>query len=93
MKTSNVPIIKISAVPISRLFKENEDLYEKIVVASKRQRQIIDSRSIQLEAFQDIEDTDQLEEFDDIDHNIEKSLIVAVEELFNDELEWEYVSD
>ena len=71
----------------------DEDLYEKIVVASKRQRQIIESRSIQLEAFQDIEDTDQLEEFDDIDHNIEKSLIVAVEELFNDEIEWEYVSD
>ena len=93
MKKSNVPISKISAVPIRRLFKENEDLYEKIVVASKRQRQIIESRSIQLEAFQDIEDTDQLEEFDDIDHNIEKSLIVAVEELFNDEIEWEYVSD
>ena len=85
--------MKISAVPIRKLFVENEDLYEKIVVAAKRQRQIIESRSIQLEAFQDIDDTEQLEEFDDIDHNIEKPISIAMEELFNNELEWEYVSE
>tara|TARA_B100001123_G_C15298102_1_gene1019991 strand:+ start:1236 stop:1493 length:258 start_codon:yes stop_codon:yes gene_type:complete len=85
--------MKISAVPIRQLFSENEDLYEKIVVAAKRQRQIIESRSIQLEAFQDIDDTEQLEEFDDIDHNIEKPISIAMEELFNNELEWEYVSE
>ena len=85
--------MKISAISISKLFIENEDLYEKIVVAAKRQRQIIESRSIQLEAFQDIEDTEQLEEFDDIDHNIEKPLIVAMDELFSDELDWEYITE
>ena len=85
--------MKISGVSISSLFSDNEDLYEKIVVAARRQRQIIESRSIQLEAFQDIEDTEQLDEFDDIDHNIEKPLIVAMEELFGDELDWEYVAE
>jgi len=85
--------MKISAVPIRKLFTENEDLYEKIVVASRRQRQIIESRAIQLEAFQDIEDTEQLEEFDDIDHDVEKPLSIAMEELFNNELEWEYATE
>tara|TARA_Y100001960_G_C14319336_1_gene654592 strand:+ start:80 stop:337 length:258 start_codon:yes stop_codon:yes gene_type:complete len=85
--------MKISGVSISSLFSDNEDLYEKIVVAARRQRQIIESRSIQLEAFQDIEDTEQLDEFDDIDHNIEKPLIVAMEELFSNELDWEYVTE
>ena len=37
--------MNIDAIPISVLFKDNEDLYEKIVVGAKRQRQIIDSRS------------------------------------------------
>ena len=72
--------MKISGISISKLFIENEDLYEKIIVAARRQRQIIESRSIQLEAFQDIEDTEQLEEFDHIDHDIEKPLIVAMDE-------------
>ena len=45
--------MKISGISISKLFTENEDLYEKIIVAARRQRQIIESRSIQLEAFQD----------------------------------------
>lgn len=82
--------MNISGISISKLFKKDEDLYEKIVVAARRQRQIIESRSIQLEAFQDIEDTEQLEEFDHVDHNIDKPLVVAMDELFNDELDWEY---
>ena len=85
--------MKVSAVSIRKLFTKNEDLYEKIVVSARRQRQIIESRAIQLEAFEDIEDTDQLEEFDDVDHDIEKSLIIAMKELFNEDLEWEIVSE
>ena len=85
--------MNIDAIPISILFKDNEDLYEKVVVGAQRQRQIIDSRSLQLEAFQDIEDTEQLEQFDDIDHDIEKPISIAMEELLSDELEWRHSSD
>ena len=82
--------MKISAVKIRKLFSENEDLYEKIVVASKRHRQIVESRVVQLEAFEEIEDTDQLEQYDDIDHNVEKPISVAMGQLFDNELEWSY---
>ena len=85
--------MNIDAIPISVLFKDNEDLYEKVVVGALRQRQIIDSRSLQLEAFQDIEDTEQLEQFDDIDHDIEKPMSIAMEELLSDELDWRHSSD
>ena len=85
--------MKIESIPISVLFKDNEDLYEKVVVGALRQRQIIDSRSLQLEAFQDIEDTEQLEQFDDIDHDIEKPMSIAMEELLSDKLEWRHSSD
>jgi|TARA_B100001964_G_C13943721_1_gene470138 DNA-directed RNA polymerase subunit K/omega len=85
--------MNIDAIPISVLFKDNEDLYEKIVVGAKRQRQIINSRSLQLEAFQDIEDTEQLDKFDDIDHDIDKPLSIAMEELLSNELDWRYSSD
>ena len=82
--------MKISAVKIRKLFSDNEDLYEKIVVASKRHRQIVESRVVQLEAFEEIEDTDQLEQYDDIDHNVEKPISIAMGQLFDNELEWSY---
>jgi len=85
--------MNIKAIPISKLFIDNEDLYEKVVVGSLRQRQIIDSRSLQLEAFQDIEDTEQLEQFDDIDHDIEKPISVAMEELLSNKLDWRHTSE
>jgi len=80
----------INAIPISKLFKDNEDLYEKVVIGSTRQRQIIESRVSKYDAFDEIEDTEQLEEFDDIDHDIEKPMAVAMEELLEDELAWRH---
>ena len=85
--------MKVGPVVISTLFKNNEDLYEKVVVAARRQRQIIDSRSSLFEAFQDIEDTEELEQFDDMDYDMEKPISIAMQELLNSELDWKYESD
>tara|TARA_B100001146_G_C16158311_1_gene424462 strand:- start:745 stop:1020 length:276 start_codon:yes stop_codon:yes gene_type:complete len=85
--------MKVGPVAISTLFKNNEDLYEKVVVAARRQRQIIDSRSSLFEAFQDIEDTEELEQFDDMDYDMEKPISIAMQELLNSDLDWKYESD
>ena len=85
--------MKISAIQISNLFTDNEDIYEKVVVSARRQRQIIQSRALHLEAFQDIDDTEQLDQFDDIDHDVEKPLVVAMSELLNHDLEWSFIED
>ena len=82
--------MNINAIPISKLFKDNEDLYEKVVIGARRQRQIIESRVSKYDAFEEIEDTEQLEEFDDLDHDIDKPMAVAMEELLEDELDWRY---
>ncbi len=85
--------MNIDALPISKLFTENEDLYEKVVAGALRQRQIIDARALQYEAFQDIEDTEQLEQFDDIDHDVDKPIAIAMSQLLSNELEWRYTSE
>tara|TARA_B100000700_G_scaffold243761_1_gene271747 strand:- start:93 stop:359 length:267 start_codon:yes stop_codon:yes gene_type:complete len=82
--------MNINAIPISKLFKDNEDLYEKVVIGARRQRQIIESRVSKYDAFEEIEDTEQLEEFDDLDHDIDKPMAVAMEELLEDDLDWRY---
>ena len=85
--------MKIGPIPIKTLFTKNEDLYEKVIVGARRQRQIIDSRSSLFEAFHDIEDTEQLEQFDNIDYEMEKPIALSLDELLNDKLEWRYQSD
>ena len=85
--------MKVGPLVISELFKNDEDLYEKVVVGARRQRQIIDSRSSLFEAFQDIEDTEELEQFDDMDYDIEKPISIAMQELLDGDLDWRYESD
>ena len=85
--------MNIKALPIRELIEENEDIYEKVVVASKRTRQVIDSRFDMFDAFkeEDVEDSEELTYLDeDVDYDLEKAITVSVKELLNNELEWNY---
>ena len=85
--------MKVGPIPIRELFKQNEDLYEKVIVGARRQRQIIDSRTFLFDAFQEIEDTEDLDRFDHIDYDMEKPMALAMEELLDGELDWRYDSE
>ena len=84
--------MNIKALPIRELIAENEDIYEKVVVASKRTRQVIDSRFDMFDAFkEDIDDSEELTYLDeDVDYDLEKAITVSIEELLNNELDWDY---
>jgi len=81
--------MKIKAIHMNELLEKNDDLYENIVVAAKRARQIIDSRAIDFDALEDIEDSDTLEKIQPIsDQDLEKPMIEALSEFFEDDLKW-----
>ena len=81
--------MKIKAIHMNELLEKNDDLYENIVVAAKRARQIIDSRAIDFDALEDIEDSDPLEKIQPIsDQDLEKPMIEALSEFFEDDLKW-----
>ena len=83
----------IKAISFKQFLKNKDDLYKNINVVAKRARQIIDDRYDKVVAMQNIEDTEQLEQFDDIDHDIEKPISIAMQELLSNELDWKYSSD
>ena len=85
----------IRTLQLTDLLKKNDDIYEKVVVASKRTRQIIDSRMDMFDAFnEDIEDSEELENLDeDIDYDLDKAIVLSVNEFLNNELEWSYEED
>ena len=81
--------MKIKAIHMNELLEKNDDLYENIVVAAKRARQIIDSRAIDFDALEDVEDSDTLEKIQPIsDQDLEKPMIEALNEFFEDDLKW-----
>ena len=58
-------------------------------MSSTRARQIIDERFQEFSDEEDIEDSDQLEALlDNVDHDLDKPITIAIEEFMNEELVW-----
>tara|TARA_B100000945_G_C20223624_1_gene521766 strand:+ start:97 stop:372 length:276 start_codon:yes stop_codon:yes gene_type:complete len=80
--------MKVKAIPMADLFKQNEDIYTDVVIAAKRSRQIIDQNIVPIDEFQEVEDSREFEiEIKDLS-NQEKPMVSAVKELLDGELEW-----
>ena len=80
--------MKVKAIPMADLFKQDEDIYTDVIIAAKRSRQIIDQTIVPIDEYEEIEDTNDLEiEIKDLSDQ-EKPMVSAVEELINGQLEW-----
>ena len=73
---------------MSDLLKKYDDIYTAVVIISKRARQIIDQRVIPIEENEDVEDSIQFIEPEIVIEDIDKPMVVALEEYLNGELEW-----
>ena len=73
---------------MSSLFEKCDDIYTAVVIISQRARQIIDQRVIPIEENEDVEDSFQLIEPEIVIEDIDKPMVVALEEYLNGELEW-----
>ena len=80
--------MEVKAVSMSDLFKQSEDVYTDVIIAARRARQIIDSRKLDLEALENIEDTDDIEVIEEDLVMLEKPMVESLAELLNGELEW-----
>ena len=80
--------MNVKAIPMSNLFEKCDDIYEIVVILSERARQIIDQRVIPIEETDDVEDSIQIIEPEIVIEDIDKPMVVALEEYLNGELEW-----
>ena len=80
--------MKVKALPMSNLLEKYDDIYTAVVIISQRARQIIDQRVIPIEENEDVEDSFQLIEPEIVIEDIDKPMVVALEEYLNGELEW-----
>ena len=73
---------------MSNLFEKCDDIYKIVVILAKRTRQIIDQRVIPIEETDDVEDSIQFIEPEIVIEDIDKPMVVALEEYLKGELEW-----
>ena len=79
----------IKAIRLKKYLKKSDSMYKNIIIASTRARQIIDERFQEFDDEEDIEDSDQLEALiDNVDHDLEKPITVALDEFMNEQLSW-----
>ena len=85
--------MNVEAVSFKKFYKNKENIYKNIMLISKRSRQIIDQRFMEMEALLNIEDTEQLNEIDSDIIGKPKSISLAMDELLDNKLEYSSFSD
>ena len=80
--------MEVKAISMSELFKQSEDVYTDVIISARRARQIIDSRKLDLEALENVEDSEDLEVIEENLETLEKPMVESLTELLNGELEW-----
>ena len=85
--------MNVKAIPMSDLFDKCDDIYTSVVIVAERAKQIIDERVIPIEDNEDVEDSIQLIEPEIVIEDIDKPMVVALEEYLNGELEWRKPED
>ncbi len=83
----------VKAISMSDLFTQCDDIYTDVVISARRARQIIDSRALDLEALESVDDSEELEVVEVVaTEELEKPTVVSLKELMDGELEWRNAS-
>ena len=81
---------KVKAVPFQSLFDINENMYQNVIIISKRSREIISENSLDLNKLEEgFETTDEIQEIEDFDPDQEKPIVIAAREFIDNEIDWE----
>ena len=85
--------MEVKAIKMEELLKLEDDIYTNVVITAKRSRQIIDSRVLDFESIENIEDSVELEQIENknMEHkDDDKPMIVAMEEFIDGKLAWRH---
>ena len=67
-------------------------MYQNVIIVSKRSRELISENSLDLSKIDEgFESTDEIEERIDFDPNQKKSIVTAVEEFMDGDIDWKKI--
>ena len=88
--------MEVKAIKMNELLKKENDIYTNVVITAKRSRQIIDSRVLDFESIENVEDSIELEQIENknMQHkDDDKPMVVAMEEFIDGKLVWRHSNE
>tara|TARA_Y100000768_G_scaffold86477_1_gene61952 strand:- start:1339 stop:1611 length:273 start_codon:yes stop_codon:yes gene_type:complete len=82
--------MKVKVLPFHAMYDINDNMYENVVIISKKSREILSKNSIDLNKMEEgFESTDEITEEDlDFDPNQKKSIVTATQDFIENKIEW-----
>ena len=81
---------KVNVVPFHSLYEVNDNMYENVIIVSKRSREIISENSLDLQKIEEgFDSTEEIEETNIEDPNKEKAIITAANEFVEKKIDWD----
>ena len=86
--------MKVNVLPFHAMYDINDNMYENVVIISKKSREIVSKNSIDLNKMEEgFDSTDEIvEEVDNFDPNQEKSIVSATRDFIDNKIEWNHIS-
>ena len=81
---------KVQPVPFHVLYEKNDNMYQNVMIVSKRARNIISENVLDLEKLSEgFESTEEIQILDKEDPNKPKAIVTAANEFVSDDFEWD----
>jgi len=81
---------KIEPVPFHSLYEKNDNMYQTVMIVSKRARSIISENVLDLEKISEgFESTEEIQITEKEDPNKPKAIVTAANEFISDDFEWD----
>jgi len=81
---------KVNVVPFHSLYEVNDNMYENVIIVSKRAREIISENSLDLQKIEEgFESTEEIEETKIEDPDKEKAIITAANDFVEKKIDWD----
>ena len=83
--------MKVKVLPFHVMYDINNNMYENVVIISKKSREIVSKNSIDLNKIEEgFDSTDEIvQEMEDFDPNQEKAIITATQDFIDNKIDWE----
>ena len=87
--------MKVNVLPFHAMYDINENIYENVIIISKKSREIISKNSIDLNKLEEgFDSTDEIvEEELDFDPNQKKAIVTATQDFIDNKIDWNPITD
>ena len=82
--------MKVNVLPFHAMYDINDNMYENVIIISKKSKEIVSKNSLDLNKIEEgFDSTDEIVEQElDFDPNQEKAIVTATQDFLEKKIEW-----